>query len=156
MGTNFYLQRHDPKTKRCHDMHICKTSGGWTPSMHGYKMGVNIYDPLLDSVPEIRSWREWKLFLLAELSRGSLIFDEYDEQFTYEEFVRRIEQHQEFYQTDGKNHAEMMLEKIQYDIDNYAEIDFSANITTMRPSERELRYYWVDDEGYSFSAVEFS
>ena len=97
MGTNYYLQTKT-ETGRCKDVHICKTSGGWSPSLRGYS------DDL-----KIRSWFDWKLYLRDQTSnKGAIIFDEYDDPMFYAEFVKHIEAWQAGATTKGstsKNHA---------------------------------------------------
>jgi len=147
MGTNFYLQRRNPDTGRCSDMHIGKTSYGWVPNLVGYKKDVNIWSH--DDIPEIISWQDWKVFLLLELGKGGLIFDEYDEPLSYEEFIRRIETHLVHKlpnQLDRplKNHAVSMLRE-----------EFRLAYSEDEKIENRKKY-WIDDQGFSFSAVEFS
>lgn len=146
MGTNYYLQRKHPETGRCADVHICKTSGGWTPSMVGYKNEVNHYDLNVfneKDIPEILTWVDWKVFLLQEIAKGGLIFNEYDEPQTYQEFVVIIEGWQIAGEKENhRNHAREVL---------YNGLD-----PTYWQKEDLHKYYWIDDKGFSFSAMEFS
>lgn len=137
MGTNYYLQKTNPENGRCKDMHICKTSGGWTPSMRGYS-----YDPITwEDDFAIKNWKEWKWFLLKETRKGGIIFDEYDDPISLRKFFKKIEgwQHQEYQGKDRKlkNHAEEAL-KGSFDSDSHA------------------KQCWIDPEGYSFHDGEFS
>lgn len=137
MGTNYYLQKKDPKTGRVKDMHICKTSGGWTPSMQGY-----IKDSYNDI--EIKTWLDWKLFLRDQLqNKEGLIFDEYDDLWAYTNFVRYIEGWQDsemYHGRSKKNHAECAL---RGDFDSWEDPNLEKN-------------NWIDPEGYSFGLQEFS
>jgi hypothetical protein len=146
MGTNYYLQRRDPKTGRCKDLHICKCSYGWTPSMRGYKK--RDFNNELNQGESIESWKDWKWFLRKETSPaiGSLIFDEYDEPVEVFEFFSMIEKRQT---EDGygnniehpkKNHAE-----------EAAKGEFSNGVT-----DEHSKSCWIDSEGYSFHDGEFS
>lgn len=147
MGTNYYLQHKDPKTGRVQDLHICKTSGGWTPSLVGYNKDNNSYH-LFD----IRSWFDWKLFLRDQLqNKEGMIFDEYDEPWSYDKFIKHIEEWQTVDLINGKekqNHAERALKG-----------DFGtfwSNSDTLYEQEMLKKNYWVDPDGYSFHDGEFS
>ncbi len=69
MGTNYY-HRIPPCPKCGHvvDVHIGKSSHGWTFSFHGTET--------------IRSWKVWK----KVLERGGEIYDEYDRIVPLDEF----------------------------------------------------------------------
>ncbi len=150
MGTNYYLQLKNQNTGRTKDIHICKCSYGWTPSLRGYKNeDVPFFnEPSGTMVLNIETWVQWKWFLLKETNemRGGLIFNEYDELIDVHEFFRDIKRRQT---EDGygnslghpkKNHAEEAL-KGEFSngyIDSYA------------------KTCWVDPEGYSFRNGEFS
>jgi len=147
MGTNYYLQKKDPKTGRCKDLHIAKTSGGWSPSLVGYNK-----DNCSWHEHHIVSWFDWKIFLRDQTqNKEGLIFDEYEDPITYEEFVSKIQSWQAGYSCDGstsKNHAECALRG-----------DF-GNFYDSWDSPEEIRRrklaYWIDPEGYSFHDGEFS
>ncbi len=144
MGTNYYLQHVNQETKRTRDVHICKTSGGWTPSMQGYRdkdHGWNNEDNW--TFKDIRSWRDWKWYLLKETKKGSIIFNEYDEPLTLKEFIGHIESWQEGPSHNSepkKNHAREAREGAFSE----GEMDSHAKAC------------WIDDEGYSFHDGEFS
>ncbi len=138
MGTNYYLQKVNPETGRTRDVHICKTSGGWTPSMRGYRGTENDwYDN------NIQSWTEWKWYLLKETKRGGIIFDEYDDPISIKKFFKKIKEWQFGEWRAGspkKNHAE----EARKGAFSEGEMDSHA------------RSCWVDPEGYSFHDGEFS
>jgi hypothetical protein len=75
LGTNYYL-RLPPICPTCHhapeQLHIGKSSGGWTFSFHG--------------TDEIRSYQDW----LKVLPTGE-IWNEYDEPVSLEEFQAMVE-----------------------------------------------------------------
>ena len=138
MGTNYYLQGKNQETGRCRDLHICKTSGGWTPSMRGYSYQNDFFN-----VGPITSWFDWKLFLRNQTNNGGIIFNEYDEPIQYKDFVKLIEDWQKAEDRNGgkkKNHAEHALSGEFGDL-------FTNNTT---------RQYWIDLEGYSFHDGDFS
>ncbi len=144
MGTNYYLQKLNPETKRARDIHICKTSGGWTPSMRGYRDADygwnNSKDP---NYIDIRTWQDWKWYLLKETKRGGIIFDEYDDPITLKNFFKKIREWQAGECHDGtpkSNHAKSALGGAFSD----GELDSHA------------KSCWVDPEGYSFHDGEFS
>jgi hypothetical protein len=142
MGTNYYLQYQNPKTKRCRDYHICKLSYGWVPSFQGYNRDY-VYFNMEEDMPNLMSWRQWKLYLMKVLSQGSLIFNEYDEQFTFEEFKEIIEKYMARAKNQNwDNHAQIILNEPQR--------------FHLESSEEDKKNYWIDDEGYSFSLKEFS
>lgn len=75
MGTNYYH-----RTNVCEhcgrgddDVHIGKSSGGWTFSFHG--------------TAEIRSWEDW----LKVLRGGGEIFDEYERRVTLRDFIKLVD-----------------------------------------------------------------
>jgi len=103
----------------------------------------------------MRSWWQWKWFLLEEVRKGGIIFDEYDEPIKPRKFFKKIEAWSNEHNT--RNHAEMMIKDIRRSIDNYNNsIDFTTNSMSLVPDPKELERYWVDDEGYSFTEIEFS
>lgn len=132
MGTNFYLQRKVNAEGRRHDLHICKLSGGWTPSMQAYAM--------YDHEPTIKTWFDWKMFLRNEIKNNEgLIFNEYDEYIPYDVFVKKIEEWQAYgIANNYSNHARCANE-------GQFGNDFTYNIDC-----------WVDPQGYSFNLRDFS
>lgn len=85
MGTNYYL--HQNVCSQCgrsdKQLHIGKSSGGWTFSFRGYR---SIYNH-----PHIRSYKEWLHFLNAEIANGSVIKDEYGDIVTISDFKNLVE-----------------------------------------------------------------
>ncbi len=143
MGTNYYLQKVNQETGRTKDIHICKTSGGWTPSMRGYRRDLYYGDDSWHDDPKIESWRDWKWFLLKETKKGGIIFDEYDDAISLKNFFKKIKEWQDPVWRSGlpkKNHAEEALKG-----------EFSNGVTDSHAAS-----CWVDDDGYSFHDGEFS
>ena len=148
MGTNYYLQRRDPKTGRCRDVHICKTSYGWTPSMRGYRDGDRSWmKPSYPDYLDIRSWRDWKWFLLKETHPevGGLIFNEYDEPISLRAFFKMINDWQN---KDGYGHGANKKK-------NHAEEAIKGEFSDGYIDEH-ARNCWIDPEGYSFHDGDFS
>lgn len=78
MGTNYYWNDGAPACPTCgheraQEIHIGKSSGGWTFSFHG--------------TDEIRSWRDWKKVLQS----GGQITNEYGDIVSFEEFRATVE-----------------------------------------------------------------
>jgi len=144
MGTNYYLQQVNPDTKRTKDVHICKTSGGWTPSLRGYRDADYGWSNNADwEYKDIRSWRDWKWYLLKEVKKGGIIFDEYDDSVSLKDFFKTIREWQEGKMKDGtpkSNHARSALEG-----------SFSDGVL-----DSHAKACWIDPEGYSFHDGEFS
>lgn len=110
MGTNYYY-RIDPCKECGHSKeiyHIGKSSWGWSFSFQ--------------AIEKANSWKEWQMFLQTV----GKIFNEYDEEISYEKFKKIVEDRAH---PSGKllNHA-----------------------------ERHPENCFRDDEGYSFSNYEFS
>ncbi len=144
MGTNYYLQKLNPETKRTRDIHICKTSGGWTPSMRGYRQADYSWSnsTALDYL-DIRTWRDWKWFLLKEIKRGGIIFDEYDDPISLKDFFKKIKEWQAGECHDGTPKSNHAKEALKGSFSN-GELDSHA------------KSCWIDPEGYSFHDGEFS
>ena len=74
MGTNYYHRTKNCQTcGRCDEKHIGKSSVGWTFSFQGYDI--------------IRSYKDW----LVVLEKGGLIFDEYGDYLSINEFKTMVE-----------------------------------------------------------------
>jgi hypothetical protein len=146
MGTNHYLQIKK-SNGRCQDLHICKTSGGWSPSMRGYNKENHPWYEY-----DIRSWFEWKVFLRDQIqNKDGLIFDEYNDLLSYDEFVQKIESWQAGATCEGsgsKNHAECA---INGEFGNLYE-----DRTNPEEIAKRKKVYWIDPEGYSFHDGDFS
>lgn len=69
MGTNYYWRKNICEScKRYEEIHIGKSSFGWTFSFHG--------------TDEIRSYKDW----IKKLESEGEIYDEYDEKICLDEF----------------------------------------------------------------------
>ncbi len=143
MGTNYYLQKLNQKTKRARDIHICKTSGGWTPSMRGYRDADYGWNDQSDTdYLDIRTWQDWKWYLLKETKRGGIIFDEYDEPIPLKTFFKKIRAWQEG-EWDSRpklNHANEAL----------------SGAFSEGEMDSHAKSCWIDPDGYSFHDGEFS
>ena len=100
MGTNYYL--HQPKCECCNrrenQLHIGKSSCGWTFSFRGYSEG--------EGGLNIRSYKEWLKFLEIVLEKpGYEIQDEYGNKVTLEEFSSFVDMKRK----EPRNHALMFL-----------------------------------------------
>jgi hypothetical protein len=131
MGTNFFIQRKS-KNGRTFDLHIAKCSYGWKPHFRGYTSKIpssliDISEANKNNLPELTSWQQWKMFLLEEIGKGGLIFDEYDEAYDLLVFFERIESQQE----------------------DQPRCPAASN-------SHYTGKTWIDDEGYSFDSEEFS
>lgn len=114
MGTSYYHRTTIcAKCNRFDERHIGKSSGGWQFSFQGYR----------DIMPAIRSFLDWK----RELESGGKIFDEYNREVSFDEFVEFVESKQ----SEPNNHH-----------------DFCGESNTDED--------WKDPEGYLFSTREFS
>jgi len=142
MGTNYYLQRKVNQDGRRHDLHICKTSGGWYPHLQGY---VNSYDSKI-----IKSWFEWKLYLRAEIERNEgLIFNEYDELMALEDFIDLIESWQKTAIKENYSNP--------FNSDPRDRFNSSIPSDFMRDLEDTItKEAWLDPEGYWISTRDFS
>lgn len=125
MGTNFYL-RHDSGYGEIQEIHIAKTSCGWLPL---FETSRNI-----NSVKDIKS---------AYDTGDFIIIDEYDEEYTWEQFEKRVLNH-------NKDDPKALSHIKPPEHFSYKDIrDYYGGYWT---SER----FVVDDEGYEFSKDEFS
>ena len=79
MGTNYYARSKICKECGRHDeLHIGKSSGGWKFHFRGYRDSWEDVD--------IRSKKEWEEYL-----KDKHIFNEYDEEVSYEDFFNLVE-----------------------------------------------------------------
>jgi len=141
MGTNYYFRYNICKCcNRFSDIHIGKSSGGWSFSFHAPDLYIDMstLDPkhaLLDVKDfrfNITSFQEWKEVIDKYVTEyeTAKIFDEYHADIPPEEFYSMVEN-----KKDGKHHATYMKE----DGKDYDE-------------KRDF----LDKEGHSFSRGEFS
>lgn len=134
MGTNYYVRVPVLKCPHCggdtpegfEDVHIGKLSGGWEFIFRGYKDD--------STMPEISSIKDWLMFLDAKK-----IFDEYGVEYTITQFVDLVKDSRETWLVDGKvkhpqNHFKYCLEH----------------------HPRNMEDQWLDADGWSFNAREFS
>ena len=127
MGCNYYLRKNECKhCNRYDDIHIGKSSAGWTFSFRGYK-DTDDYTSYLINVP-VESWKDWQEILRKEDN----IYDEYNRKISFEEFQKLVESKKE----QPNNH-------VTYCEKEYADTDY-------------LNRLWLDEEGNSFSDSEFS
>jgi len=131
MGTNYYV--HFECCSHCgrpaSKEHIGKSSMGWSFSFHG--------------TDEIRSWKDWQKVLENPANR---IFDEYEREMPFDEFKALIEKKK----IERFNHARDTDDPdspyYQYMRETYGRDCFVSH----------YQENWLDDEGNSFSAGEFS
>jgi hypothetical protein len=137
MGTNYYLQKKVNRDGRRRDVHICKTSYGWYPHLQGYTHNSP------GEYPIITSWFDWKRFLRQEIKRNDgLIFNEYDELLSFDEFLSAIEGWQKTAAaSDWRN---------PFNFENRKEL----NPYGLSPEEKKEE--WLDPEGYWLSSRDFS
>lgn len=91
MGTNYYLRKNlCAHCGRYDQLHIGKSSGGWTFSFQGFR---DDYDD-----PKILSFADWK----REIEKtGSVIYDEYGKAIRKQEFYALVEKKR----TETENHT---------------------------------------------------
>lgn len=80
MGTNYYTVKNI--CEHCHrhdrDLHIGKSSAGWTFSFQGYRADYH--------VPKIETYEQW-----LDMLKEERIFDEYGEEITLAELKEIVE-----------------------------------------------------------------
>jgi len=95
---------------------------------YGWTPSIQAYPEL-----ELNNWFEWILFLKTKVNQlNGIIYNEYFDEISVSKFIHYIIGKQ---QNGGKNHAEYMLKDIGID-------------------KPDLN--WVDNQGYSMSAQDFS
>lgn len=124
MGTNFYLRKKKPRLVY-DEIHIAKTSFGWKPTFECHE-------------GEIESVRQLKT---AYDSGEYTIIDEYGDEYTWEEFDKRVIQW-----------AESQIEMRGEDFKPIDHVEYEKT-QTYRHYEN---YYYHDEDGYNFMMVEFS
>jgi hypothetical protein len=124
MGDNYYLcEKVCPTCKRpARKLHIGKSSGGWTFSFRGYRFSWD--------EPRLESYREWLVYLEAELAQGGEIRDEYDEVVSLDDFKRLVEEKE----SCPRNHT------------LYCRVEHPEH----------AKDCWLDSKGHSFTGTEFS
>ena len=89
MGCNYYLRKNECKhCNRYDDIHIGKSSAGWTFSFRGYK-DYDYKDNGFDN--PVISWKDWKEILRKEDN----IYDEYNQKISFKEFEKLVESKKE-------------------------------------------------------------
>jgi len=85
MGCNYYLRRNEcSHCNRYDDIHIGKSSSGWSFSFRGYK-DYDHEDNGFDK--PVISWKDWKEILKKEDN----IYDEYNLKISFKEFEKLVE-----------------------------------------------------------------
>jgi len=152
MGTNFFIGTSDKEARDTYfgwhyeltdeptwlyERHIAKTSGGWLPLFEA-SYSIN-------SVADIKKLYDTGKFV---------IYDEYGDYYTWEEFDKRVLQH------NGGVLGAIPREKI--DVDPNLEY-YDSNLPEYRPishfeyADGLFAYdYFKDPEGYEFTNHEFS
>lgn len=134
MGTNFYVD-DSPRFKTSfakHRFHIGKNSAGW-------EFGFRAWSKSSKFGKEIRSWAQWK----EHIMHIGFVYDEYGNLIDADTFIELVEKTRIPYRHIFTN--DIMMPFSHYD---YCVIHHPEHIS----SENE----WKDDEGWSFSATEFS
>jgi len=84
MGTNYYARTNICEhCNRYDELHIGKSSAGWTFSFHGYKPSA-----FAEHVPLLDSWKAWQEYLQQP---GIKVFSEYGEEVAYADFAKMVE-----------------------------------------------------------------
>ncbi len=154
---NYYLQKVNPKTGRTRDLHICKMVSDWIPLMHGYRDG-NCFTFESNSwyMHDLRTWLDWKWYLLKETKKGGIIFDEWNDPIPLKEFFGLI-------QTDpaanpNKKKKNHILESIKKSSKKSSKESLEKPPSEAGFEQDEIKWdevSWVDIEGYSFYDGEF-
>jgi hypothetical protein len=129
MGTNYYVAKNMCECCNRYDeeYHIGKSSHGWAFTFQGYP------------AERIVSWRAWKEFL-----KNQVIVDEYGERRDYDWFVQFVENEKAPKYTRPDGH-----------------VNLQQNEEGRKPGVTGLpwfnpEYDWDDEDGYAFSARDFS
>ncbi len=149
MSTNYFaILNHCECCNRSNKLHIGKSSWGWAFMFRGYSGKLGFIEDSDDKdleVPEdfnLKSWNQWKEYL-----KDKPIIDEYNDIIDYSDFVNMVEgvKSPDFVRDDGhknKDHITEILNDNRY-------VDIHKQYTN--PD-----LHWHDEDGYSFSANEFS
>lgn len=86
MGTNFYAIKRKPSLYNT-PLHIGKSSGGWMFLFHGYQDYHFDNEFYYDEAININSIEDWAKYLKND---NIVILNEYDEEYTYEEFFKMV------------------------------------------------------------------
>ena len=153
MGTNFYFLTKDKKLAESlapggyeltdvpffgYEIHLAKTSCGWLPLFQGYKGGM-------ESVSDMKD---------AYNKGGLQIFDEYQKEYSWEDFVQRVLNH-----NGGVNGK---VEKVFYEQNKsfpYNDPDMPDYLPVSHFDYGKGKYaymYYKDKQGYEFCYQWFS
>lgn len=133
MSTNYYVDDSPRfKSTKKHRVHIGKNSVGW-------EFGFKAWTKDSKFSKEIRSWKQWQ----EHIESIGYVFDEYDNIWSAETFFGIVEKSRVPYRHMFTN--DMIIPTNHYD---YCKIHHPSEITPERG--------WKDEEGWSFSATEFS
>lgn len=128
MGTNYYMRyRICECCERYDEIHIGKSSYGWTFSFHAFREGD--YESL--ATVGIKSYKEW-IDLLENIKGG--IYDEYGQEISLDEFKNLVKS----------------KEKEKFNHTTYCQN--SENSWDRRHAEVNC---FLDEEGHSFSYGDF-
>jgi hypothetical protein len=134
MGTNYYLHYNICKCcSRSDEIHIGKSSGGWTFSFQGYRANGTYYTEIKDKDEKelkIESYKDWLSFLERMIAKGSEIRDEYNEKISLDKFKELVERKKD----EKFNHTK------------YCMVEHPSSMKDL----------WLDAEGHSFSDGDFS
>lgn len=134
MGTNYYLHYNICKCcSRSDEIHIGKSSGGWTFSFQGFRQYGFCYKETGDKQEKelkITSYKDWLVFLEKMLSKGNEIRDEYGDKISLDSFKEMVERKKD----EKFNHTK------------YCMVEHPDTMKDL----------WLDEEGHSFSDGEFS
>ncbi len=136
MGTNYYHRINICEhCNRYTEQHIGKSSVGWQFLFHGYNGQKK--------VPEIKSFKDWLYVLWKSLTtdKTGKIVDEYGRELSFDEFFALVKNNQ-----TGSFNDRLNLNHYDHRKDFHKQHNWAVNINND----------WKDDEGYSFTSVEFS
>ena len=116
MGCNFYLRKNECTCcNRYDEIHIGKSSHGWTFSFKGYDK--NHYEDNGFDKP-IKSWKDWK----EVLNKEDNIYDEYGQKISLEELEALIEDRK-----DQPNNHTKYCKSREHDCISYVWLDDEGN-----------------------------
>ena len=124
MGTNYYARYEICECcKRYEELHIGKSSAGWSFSFRGYSEEYMLYG--------VKSFDDWKRVIKEHNMK---IYDEYGNYITLDEFIGIVE---------SKKGGENLF---TYSKKNGVQSSIDLSV---------LERMWLDNEGNSFSDMEF-
>lgn len=130
MGTNYYLRAGICACcGRYDEIHVCKSFSTWN-APYRYEDEAP-WGPVV----EIATWEGWKSRLRTEAENGGRIFDEYGDEMPIHKFIERAEKHG----ADAERRQYQAVREAGYTVDK------------IEPGST-----WVDGDGFTFYAGEFS